>query len=561
MNPKAEYQKNITTINMIQEIITCLRQQNYNRAERLLPVWSRTISATIEVLFASKDYFNQYGALVDELGIMETMKGILQTQEQGDYILLADLMELQLLPFLYSLQDVIRRAESGAVSDDYFEQNVEILLHMIPAVSDVEGLICELRKTPSDREHYLIEDTNQGSPTLKYTSGDQSYYLHSNNDPEAEGLLLAKEYYHEDIEHYTVYGLGLAYHIAALQRLCDGTCIIDVYESDIRVIRAAFSARNLAALLRGGVRIHYDPDLTKLGKEMQKSTDGLMLHAPSIRAIQNENLRTAMNELFVQESSIRNQGADMLRNFKSNTRNCKLYVDILKDAFKGKTVYLIAAGPSLDKNIALLKKRPEQSIILCVGTSYRKLMLQQGIVPDYVIFLDAAPRMYVQASDFVNENIPYLIASTACRRFAEDYHGPKYLICQAGYPKAEEYAKERGYNIYQSGGSVSTIALDVAIQLGAARVVCLGLDLAYTGNKMHATHAGKYDMIESDDLVQVKDWDGKLVNTSAAMAMYRKWIERRVEMAHKERPELELINATEGGAYIQGMRHVKLSDI
>ena len=68
-------------------------------------------------------------------------------------------------------------------------------------------------------------------------------------------------------------------------------------------------------------------------------------------------------------------------------------------------------------------------------------------------------------------------------------------------------------------------------------------------------------MIKTDGLLQVRDWDGNMVQTSVALDMYRKWIEQRVTRANKELPDVELINATEGGAYIQGMKHMKLSDL
>ena len=123
MNPSTEYDKNMITINTVNEMVTCFRQQNYNRAERMCPDWSRSFSQTIEALFTNKDYFNRCGMIVDEQSVIVTMKEILQAQEQNDYILLADLLELQLLPFLYSVQEVIRQSEGGPIADDYFEAN------------------------------------------------------------------------------------------------------------------------------------------------------------------------------------------------------------------------------------------------------------------------------------------------------------------------------------------------------------------------------------------------------------------------------------------------------
>lgn len=49
-------------------------------------------------------------------------------------------------------------------------------------------------------------------------------------------------------------------------------------------------------------------------------------------------------------------------------------MDVLGRVFAGKDVFIVAAGPSLDKNIELLRERSDKSIILATGTVFQKLM-------------------------------------------------------------------------------------------------------------------------------------------------------------------------------------------
>ena len=90
-----------------------------------------------------------------------------------------------------------------------------------------------------------------------------------------------------------------------------------------------------------------------------------------------------------------------------------------------------------------------------------------------------------------NISVPMLYLSTAYKGYAMNYQGKKYLICQNGYKKAEELAKQKGWHLYETGGSVTTTAFDVCIRLGCKSIAFIGLDLAYTGNLAHAEGAAK----------------------------------------------------------------------
>ncbi len=538
-----------TTVN---EMIRLFRMQNYNRGERLFQNWVNAYGAALTELIGLKTALNAgamaYGkaTVIEENVIMAELQGLLGAMEQKDYVLMADLMELQTLPFLTELIQPLR--------DMVME----------------EGSCEELNGFQVERNGriYSIEPTTSGAMTLAISDSTGNWYLHSNADPYKEGEILAGQYYDSEISEYAVYGLGLGYHVLALCKMTHGLVPITVYEADLTIIELA---RMVAGLGVGSkfvdyegknLRIVHDPSLAAFASGIIENQTTVMIHYPSIRNIENETVSMRVHQLFVQDSSIRNQYGEMLANFRSNVRSCDAYVDELAPAFSGRDVILVAAGPSLDQNIeyvrTIAKDDVKRPVILCVGTALRK-MVSMGIRPDYAIFLDASERIRGQIRGLEGENIPVLIGSTATMSISTDYAGKKYLICQKGFPKAEDYAAERDFRTYETGGSVATLAYDVAVSLGAKRVIAIGLDLAYTNQKLHADQAGKCGFLESvDGLIEVPSVNGGVVYTTQAMNMYREWFERYI--ATREGSGVTFIDATEGGALISGMKICSLKE-
>lgn len=184
-------------------------------------------------------------------------------------------------------------------------------------------------------------------------------------------------------------------------------------------------------------------------------------------------------------------------------------------------------------------------------------MLAAGIKPNYVIIIDATALVYEQVEGIdKTEEIPLLYLSSVYHKVPQNYKGKKYIICQEGYKKSEDYAKEKGYNLFHTGGSVSTTALDIGIQFNCRRIIFLGLDLAYSNNMDHAVDTAMWNTVVSTDLKQVEDIYGNFIETNNTFNIFRRWIEKRIENVK----EIEFIDATEGGAKIKGMKIKRLSE-
>ena len=539
----------------ISKIIYYFRIQNYDYALRKMTEVLTGLGGFFGKVQENGTEWSDYGIFTDYNSLNDLLTSLLESQKNKDYILLADIYEAQLLPFLFKIEEVLLYEENVYFDKNKYDEALSVISNKdIQLAADLKAL-----SHPDNlkAKGYDVEYTACGAMTISLNDKGKRIYLHSNCNVYQEAFVLANSWYREDKSTYIVYGLGLGYHIEALTNL-DNNITIEIFESDLNTIQLACAYSGLGNILRAAnVKLQYDPNFSKLSdrlKSVYNDTE-FVIHYPSLRSIQNKDSREDLEEYFLQYSSVKNQLHLLNGNFRENSKRYDDSVDALDKDFYGKDVFIVAAGPSLDKNFRLLKNRLNNSIILATGTVFRKL-IREGITPDYFIVTDANPRVYAQIQGLEQLDIPMIYLSTAFKGFAENYQGKKYIVLQNGYEKAEEYAATNNMKLFDTGGSVSTTALDVAIKLKSKRVIFLGLDLAFTENYVHASDTSRRELVSTDDLEQVNDINGKSVYTSRSFLIYKKWIENHIRNVS----DIELINATEGGALIKGMRNVKLQD-
>ena len=113
--------------------------------------------------------------------------------------------------------------------------------------------------------------------------------------------------------------------------------------------------------------------------------------------------------------------------------------------------------------------------------------------------------------------------------------------------------------LIETGGSVATACLDFAIQLNPARIIFLGLDLAYTNQLAHATDTSQRLSANQEDLIPVPSFDGGIVYSDEKFNLFRHFIEERLEQ--EDAKKNMIINATEGGSLIKGMEYRSLLEV
>ncbi len=555
---RALYNKNKRILYWIYQVREYIHRQDSVNTISVVSLIAQEITPILTEVIEKKDFFAEFGLAIDEEYLLCVLRQMLAAQTQEDYILYGDLLQLQILPILIDVQNAIRNSGEDLV-ELYWNQNMEALKDKDPQLYR-QMLSCEElhRDTPYCEDVYSVEDTTVGDLTVAVTAERQSLYLYSNENPKGYVRPWIDSCYNPYIDDYVVYGLGLGYHCEYLASK-DYDLHLTILENDIGMIQLAMTYTDMSWYFNHpGVRICYDGDWMQLRESLRDADKKIVLfHEPSVRRIKDKEIANLIQRYMVYEGSSRARNDRMIQNFRYNTNHCDCDLSEVEQRFHGKTVIIVGAGPSLDKNVHILKERHEDVIILAMGAVCRKLH-QMGVPMDYIIITDPKVISNAQIQGVEDCGVPMLVLSTATKGIARNYHGHLYMLCQKGFEDAEQFAVEHHLPIFETGGSVATTAVDLCIRFKANQIVFVGLDMAYTGNRNHASGARDEGITDYQDMIMVDGVYGDKVPTTQPFQMYREWIERRMARADVNMP---VVDATEGGAKIKGTEVKMLRDV
>jgi hypothetical protein len=233
---------------------------------------------------------------------------------------------------------------------------------------------------------------------------------------------------------------------------------------------------------------------------------------------------------------------------------------------------IVAAGPSLDKNCRWLKLAERSMVIICVDTAL-KTLIKNGVRPHFVVALDALMYNYFHVAGALDGDFTLIVNPVTYPLILEECRRPM-MVTSYSEPMVrwlEGFTGELGENI--TGGSVATSAFDLAIRMGCSPIILTGQDLAFTGGRTHSSGGANDEMIYSasaEPLVpdsqhseaigweQMSVVDGNLGHSLASsmkMKTWKSWFEIRIGQKN-----LDCINATEGGAAINGAKKMCLQE-
>lgn len=243
-------------------------------------------------------------------------------------------------------------------------------------------------------------------------------------------------------------------------------------------------------------------------------------------------------------------------------------IEQLKEKLKGKNIknipaIIVSAGPSLDKNIHLLKKAKKRAFIIAVDASVRAV-INSGVIPDLLCSVDPnTPERFMNDLDM--SDIYWACNQWSNPELINKYAKNIFYYGSFGNWWNQEIENILGYSFpdIEPGGSVSTEALMLAKYLGFKRIVLIGQDLAFTGGVSHTKGIGDAlgdndEYIKSRQIVEVEGIDGTMLQTDYQMWFYKKWFEKAIRI-YKD--EIRVIDATEGGAKIEGAELMTLKEV
>ncbi len=299
-NIRSIFEHNIRLLGDMDKAVYYFRRQQCNQALALLAGSVEEIKFIMEAIVTDREYFK----LVDTKSMIDMFSGTIEAMKNGDYILLADLLELQLINFLIGVQELIISKEEIEFDEDNYNENMQLLLERGEGFS--EELTEPINAVQLLDRGYYIEFSSCGRMTLAAEKEGSKFYFHTNSRIQSEAFLLAKQWYSKNASAYIVYGFGMGYHLTELHELAPRAAI-EIYETDINVIRLACAFADVQRLLADDkIHIIYDPEFDRLSARCanRKNNDVFVIHNPSYRNIKNPAGRTILENAGALERSI-----------------------------------------------------------------------------------------------------------------------------------------------------------------------------------------------------------------------------------------------------------------
>lgn len=406
-------------------------------------------------------------------------------------------------------------------------------------------------------------------PTIHTTLNGVDIYFHSKYDPLREAKAWAKQSARlinlQEYNEIVIFGVGAGYHIWEVARLYPNT--------SIRVIefnRDLFSWFTTSPFIKHSekqptnVTFTYFKAITKdeLNSLLSTTMTGnLLIHKSVLDVLPKEcgTLKSILEDIQFKKKSIFNQIDKMKDNFKKNILLNDASIKKHKYLFTDKPMILVSAGPSLDKQISILKeiRKDSRFIIGAVGTALKPL-IRNNLVPDLYCITDPNPATYEQLCGLNLEHTHLYYLSTAFHDTVSLHTGPRTILWQKDFVEAERMANQFNNPCIESGGSVATTLLSLMTFLGSGPIALVGQDLAFTDGLSHAAFShNQKKLVDNSENVRFTTLDysqSKFIATSKNLNVYRKWFEHFAE----SHPERKLVNCTEGGAYINNWEHISL---
>jgi hypothetical protein len=185
-------------------------------------------------------------------------------------------------------------------------------------------------------------------------------------------------------------------------------------------------------------------------------------------------------------------------------------IDVLRDRFRGFPAVVVSAGPSLQRNVDLLKEAGDRVVIIAVQTTFKPL-LRRGIRPHFVTSLDYAEisRRFFQEAEGAAD--VHLVAEPkAAWQVVDEYKGPVSLLHNefAAGCIGRQLAKRGGL---KAGATVAHLAFYLAQYLGCDPILLIGQDLGYTHGVFYAPGAEIHDAWRPElnrfCTIEMKEWE------------------------------------------------------
>ncbi|EOY5110420.1 motility associated factor glycosyltransferase family protein [Campylobacter coli] len=220
------------------------------------------------------------------------------------------------------------------------------------------------------------------------------------------------------------------------------------------------------------------------------------------------------------------------------------------------TAIIVSTGPSLTKQLPLLKKYANKATIFCADSSY-PILAKHGIKPDYVCMLE---RTEITAEFFnhdfgeFDKDIVFVCAGVVHPKTIEYLKNKTFIITQKvlAFPY---YINLKNFCYAAVGFSVAHTLSYLATYLSHKNIIFIGQDLAYAENgNSHPDdyqNSANYESQMYEHILTTAYGGNGKVETHSIWLLFKNWFENEM-IPNTRKMGITTYNCTEDGARIEG---------
>lgn len=221
---------------------------------------------------------------------------------------------------------------------------------------------------------------------------------------------------------------------------------------------------------------------------------------------------------------------------------------------KYKTAVVVSTGPSLTKQLPLLKEIQDHILIISVDASL-PILEEWGIKPDIVASMERVKetaKFFQKTSKKFQKDVVFVSSSVQHKVIYQNIKDGQLVIAMRpfGYMKFFDFDE---YGYCGVGLSAANMAYEIAFLMDCDNLILIGQDLSYASDgKSHATNHvyGESEVQHRDTDSYITAYGGK--GTVKTTEIWRLFLGYFVTYIADAQSYMNTFNCTEGGARIEG---------
>ena len=304
-----------------------------------------------------------------------------------------------------------------------------------------------------------------------------------------------------------------------------------------------------------------------------------------------EDFKMAFVHRIANINTVKLQGARLLKQGLDNLPAVADAIPFSKmiGRFEGCPMLIVSPGPSLDKNIDQIKNFKGRALIVAPAQSALALTAA-GVIPDIVVVADPNEMQYL-LDGVPMDLVTAVVLGVTCHPVLYKRYTGKIITFNANLG-LDAWISDifKDTTKLPAGGSVSTDALCMGVFLKCSPIIIVGQDLSFTDDKQYASQSadGQVKIVKNEEtntvsyanltegletvfaaggfdsrtlaepLRTLPGYYGGTVFTKTDYAIFHTEFQNIAQAVQEEGGGIELLNCTEGGAYIEGFKHISL---